>query len=307
MATETTARDSIRETSDTAWVIGRKICLSPQSSPPPTGAFWSDGAGSYYAITDAHPAPVESRPLPPTSLFQKVYDAGDCSAVWTIGEAYCKVHILDRRIPRAIREHVTLDRVKKRHPSFIIPEVHHYAEFDGRSYLFASKVHVDTLGQAWAKMEEDTKRNCVLRVVSIIKELAAWQSDEISGADGEYMSDLFLTPLGTEKDCSPQNLLRNCTELGMNVSKFLFYHCDLGPGNIIVDTAGAIVGIIDWETAGFVPREWIRTKFCISSGLDLPADDMKERMDWRGRVQKELGREGFPEIAERWFPWWSRD
>lgn len=83
----------------------------------------------------------------------------------------------------------------------------------------------------------------------------------------------------------------------MNCSIFYFYHCDLGPGNIIVDNDAQIVGILDWETAGFVPREWIRTKFCISSGMDLPGDGEK-RTDWRRRVQKQLEGEGSPEVAD---------
>jgi hypothetical protein len=28
--------------------------------------------------------------------------------------------------------------------------------------------------------------------------------------------------------------------------------------------------MIDWETAGYVPREWVRTKFHLSSGMDFP-------------------------------------
>ncbi len=93
----------------------------------------------------------------------------------------------------------------------------------------------------------------------------------------------------------------------MDCSTFTFYHCDLGPGNIIVSLAEGSIGIIDWETAGFVPKEWIRTKFCVSSGMDLPEGDQDSRVDWRRRVQRELEKEGFPEIAERWMTWWSNE
>lgn len=31
--------------------------------------------------------------------------------------------------------------------------------------------------------------------------------------------------------------------------------------------------IIDWEMAGSAPREWVRTKVCVSSGMDLSGDD----------------------------------
>jgi hypothetical protein len=91
----------------------------------------------------------------------------------------------------------------------------------------------------------------------------------------------------------------------MDCSAFIFYHCDLGPGNIIVKPAERSTGIIDWETAGFVPKEWIRTKFCISSWMDLPGQDQVSRVDWRRRVQKQLEKEGFSEIADQWMVWWS--
>lgn len=298
-------RESIRETSDNSWVLGGRILLWRQPSPPSSGTFWSDGTGSFYTITDAPQPPPESWPLPATSHIKKVYDAGDVSADWMMGEAFFKVKILDERIPRATREHVTLNHLRNRSLSFTIPEVHHHAEFNGRYYIFMSKIHGETLGQAWARMGEEAKQDCASQVVSICKELAAWQADSISGVDGEHLSDLFLTPLGTQKNCSPGNFLRNCLELGMDCSTFMFYHCDLGPENIIVKATGEIVGIIDWETAGFVPKEWIRTKVCFSSGLDLPGDDIKERTDWKRRLQSQLETEGFPNVVDRWLAWWS--
>ena len=59
----------------------------------------------------------------------------------------------------------------------------------------------------------------------------------------------------------------------MECSSFYFYHCDLGPVNIIVDSATESIGLIDWEIAGFVPRDWIRTKFHCYSGHDLEFED----------------------------------
>ncbi|KKK22180.1 hypothetical protein ARAM_007478, partial [Aspergillus rambellii] len=54
---------------------------------------------------------------------------------------------------------------------------------------------------------------------------------------------------------------------GMDCSDLVFYHADLGPGNIIVEDVPRTgsLGLIDWEIAGYFPRGWIRT-----NGLDLP-------------------------------------
>ncbi|CAI7586955.1 unnamed protein product [Penicillium palitans] len=55
---------------------------------------------------------------------------------------------------------------------------------------------------------------------------------------------------------SPSQLLKNCTEMSMDVSTLVFYHCDLGPTNLLVDASTGSLGIIDWELAGYVPIEW---------------------------------------------------
>ncbi|KAH7202538.1 hypothetical protein BKA60DRAFT_581489 [Fusarium oxysporum] len=70
----------------------------------------------------------------------------------------------------------------------------------------------------------------------------------------------------------------------MNCSEFLFYHCGLCPENIIVNTTDGSLGLIDWETASFVPREWIRTKFRVPGGSDLPSHDHDSRGTWRREV-----------------------
>jgi hypothetical protein len=294
--------ESIQEIDDNSWVIGDKILLSRQRSPP-SGSAWSGGKGSFYVISEAlYPLP-QSRPLSATTHIKKVYDAGGVSAVWSIGDAFFKVKILD---PDATREHVMLDYLHKKRPlSFATPSVHYHAEYDGRYYIVLSGLTGQTIEEAWPNIDEAVKQHYVSRVANICKELALWQADSISGVDGQHLSDLYLTQLGLPKDCSPRNLLNNCKVLGMDCSAFIFYHCDLGPSNIIVNQGS--VGIIDWETAGFVPKEWVRTKCRISSGMDLPGSDQESRGDWRKRVQKRLKKEGFQEIAHQWMALWSNE
>lgn len=276
--------ESIQEIDDNSWIIGERILLSRRHSP---------SSGSFHIISEATFPLPPSRLLLATSQIQLVYDAGGVSAVWSIGEIFCKVKILD---PGATREHVTLEYLSKRSLSFAVPEVYYHAEYDDRYYIILSRLAGQTLIKAWPNMDEEMKQQYVSRVAKVCKELAAWQADGISGVDGQYLSDRYLTRIGMPKDCSPRNLLNNCKDLGMDCSAFMFYHCDLRPGNIIVNPGEGSLGILDWETAGFVPKEWIRTKFCVSSGMDLPDGD---QVDWRSRVQKQLEREGFSEISEQ--------
>jgi hypothetical protein len=81
---------------------------------------------------------------------------------------------------------------------------------------------------------------------------------------------------------SPHCLIEMCKEVGMDCAKFYFYHCDLGPGNIIVNEAH--------ESCDFVPLEWIRTKFRVDGRLDFPGYDYEKRVDWRRRVRSRRGR-----------------
>jgi hypothetical protein len=115
----------------------------------------------------------------------------------------------------------------------------------------------DTLIDAWPNMDEATKQQCVSRVVEVCKEMAIWQANSISGIDGKHLSDQYLTRFGMPENCSPQNLLNNCKSLEMDCSAFMFYHCDLGPGNIIVNGAEGLIGIIDWICSQRVDKDQV--------------------------------------------------
>ena len=274
-----------------------RVLLSRQHLPS-SNFTWSDGKGSFYFISKApYPLPP-SRPLPSTTHIQMVYDAGG-----NVSSLEHRRRLLQGQDPGSgynTREHVTLNYLHNKRPlSFAIPDVYYHAEFDGRYYILLSRLTGQTLIEAWTNMDDAMKQHYVSRVVKICKELAVWQADCISGVDGQHLSDEFLTRKGLPKDFSPRNLLINCKDLGMDCSSFIFYHCDLGPGNIIVNPKEGSIGIIDWETAGFVPKEWIRSKFRISSGMDLLGCDQESRVDWRRRVQRKLEKEGFPDIVEQ--------
>jgi hypothetical protein len=83
-------------------------------------------------------APPPPRRLSATTNIQMVYDASGVSAVWSIGEDFCKVKILD---PGTTREHGTLDYFRNKRPlSFATPDVHYRAEYDGRYYIILSSL-----------------------------------------------------------------------------------------------------------------------------------------------------------------------
>ena len=221
-------------------------------------------------------------------------------AVWEIGNAFLKVIIPSS--PHVTREHSTLKALHEMElTDFEIPDVLFHGEWDGRYYIILTKLNGQTLHEAWPSMTEMAKTKCVTRTTDICRQLSRRTANYIGGMDGQHLPEYYLAKHDEERDFSCKILLRNCQELEMDCSTFILYHCDLGPGNFIVDLANDSIGIIDWECAGFVPREWIRTKFRVCSGTDLNHGDLKH--EWRLRVQEKLGEEGFHDIAYKWMDW----
>lgn len=294
--------DYIREVDARTWIIGGTILLSREGSPSNTS--WGDGNGKFFNIAESESPPPQSRPLSAQSNIQLIHNVGEESAVWRIGEAYCKVKNL--KCADFTREHTTLRFVKGKRPTtFEMPSVIYHGEHNGRYLIILNRLHGETIANIWWDLDEKTRDYCVNQIVNACKELATWRGDAICGIDGLHLSEERLGSR-TELDMSPEVLLKNCRTLGMNCSSFHFYHCDMGPGNVIFNRMNGKIGVIDWETAGYVPKEWIRTKFRVSMGLNLPGVDDDSKNDWRRRIQQQLGKEGFGDVADLWMVWSER-
>ncbi len=287
--------DSIQAVNDTSWVIGGKLLLSRQPIPSPTQPSWSDSKSGFFVLSDAplplplvQPHPEGSAELP------LVYAAGDQSAVWCAGDAFIKVR--DLRHQKFTKEHVTLEFMKGKRPlGFDIPEVLYHGEWIDRYYLIISRVPGITLAAAWPTMDEELRQFYVARVAEECEKMAEWKSEStgICGVDGGDLSEYYLAKT---ESMGPGQLRENSIAMGMDVSSLVFYHCDLGPGNVIVSPETRCLGLIDWEIASFVPREWARTKFHVSSGLDFP--NLEDGTDWRRLVARKLAAMGFVEVIE---------
>jgi hypothetical protein len=96
-------------------------------------------------------------------------------------------------------------------------------------------------------MFEDEKEHVVTRVVEICAEIKVFQSNAMTGSDCNWMS-----PLQEPRDDRVEVLQQQCQELGMDCSVFILSHNGLGPTNMIVN--GDRIVVIDWEMAGYAPR-----------------------------------------------------
>ncbi|KAJ0159875.1 hypothetical protein CTA2_8968 [Colletotrichum tanaceti] len=314
---EIPVRESIRQLSHDSWVIGGRILLSRTKSSsgfPSTSCTWSDGDGAYFSVSEydnSNNEDLPGEPLPKGGPIEKVHDAGDASAVWSIGDAFLKVRALQTTTNHnTTREHITLDYLHnptKFELNFPAPRALYHAEFGSRYYLITSRIPGQTLETTWPQMTELEKQFCVDRVVNICKDLVRYggESSAICGVDGKHLNENWMSPPGKD-DRSPEAQLAYCSEIGMVCSDLVLAHNDMGPYNVIVNLArmdNDSVGIIDWEMAGYVPRHWVRTKFrvCFAMDFDFPGDAderRSERVGWRRRVQQKLEQEDFPDVAE---------
>ncbi|CAG7947694.1 unnamed protein product [Penicillium nalgiovense] len=143
-------------------------------------------------------------------------------------------------------------------------------------------------------------------IVDVCIFLESRECNILRGVDGKNALEPLLIKRGAIEDYSPSNLQQACESIGMDCSNLVFYHADLGPGNIMVDEetpkTGSI-GIIDWELAGYFPRGWIRTKFRLSRGMNLEDSATDNPTEWRAGVQELLGDHGFEHYASEWVSW----
>ena len=122
---DTTLRDS-------NLVLHRSPCLSDVAT-------WNDdGDNSSYTLTEA-PTPLPSATKPPDSPYIKlVYEAGDCCAIWSIGnKVSCKARYTRKGVTP---ESATINFVRDQQPSFETPKVLHHAFSGDRSFLFLQSI-----------------------------------------------------------------------------------------------------------------------------------------------------------------------
>ncbi|OBT47676.1 hypothetical protein VE00_02181 [Pseudogymnoascus sp. WSF 3629] len=293
---------SLKQINLDTWLIdGLVLHRSPYLSDAAT---WNDDVdNSSYTLTEATTStPSATAPLD-SPYIKLVHDVGDASAVWSIGnKALCKVRYIEEGVTP---ESVTLNFVRDQQPSFETPRVLHHAFGKDRSYLFLERVPGQTLDAAWPSLNEYWRRHYVKAVADICREMAEWKGLKFGGVDGQNIPEAYLLKSSAPEDFSSANLQAACEAMGMDCTDFVFNHADLGPTNIIVEDEpnSGKVGIIDFEIAGYFPRSWIRTKFRISSGMDLSplADDNPHW--WRSEVQRALGANGFDDVVKAWEEW----
>ncbi|KAH7017194.1 hypothetical protein EDB80DRAFT_564489 [Ilyonectria destructans] len=294
-------KNVLQEISETSWILGGKILLSRTSTPTPGKPSWSSGHGDFYTISEApSPMPPVRSPSYTDESLKLLCYAHEWKATWRVSEAYLLVQ--KPVSPLSAREHTTLEYIQSKGDlGFVTPRVHYHDEFDGRYYLILNDMPGKCMQKVWYTLGPDEKTYYIEQVVKMVKQLSEWQSDTMEGARGGPVLEWFLNdPITGDSNIKPENLLRTAAAMNMDCLSFHFSHNDLKPCRITVNGIGKPIGVWNWSTAGFVPKDWIRTKFLRFRSMNLPSrsDEYNtEVAEWRERIQERLGEEGFPEAT----------
>jgi aminoglycoside phosphotransferase (APT) family kinase protein len=163
-----------------------------------------------------------------------------------------------------------------------VPHVLNTQQVKGRSFIHMTYIEGQTLETKWPDMSSDEKSRVAYQLRDIVDQMRSIKppTDYIGGCGGANITDArdyttYSVPACTGEDGFNQYLASSLFERipppikkamldrlqkDMAGHKIMFSHCDLAPRNIIVKD-GNIVGLIDWELAGWYPEYWEYVKF----------------------------------------------
>jgi len=173
------------------------------------------------------------------------------------------------------------------HTSIPVPTVYHAFTHRGKTYILMERIRGETMAKKWHSLSDTSKASIFNQLKQIIEELRSISSEttSVSNLDGGPIYDCRLPqtsswgPFGTIYDfhlALRNNITVKCLEaqtqslLGpatiSDIRKLVAFHesviqppvlthGDLSSFNILLRN-DKIVGIIDWETAGWLPYYW---------------------------------------------------
>ena len=81
-------------------------------------------------------------------------------------------------------------------------------------------------------MDKELRQHYIGRVAGLCKKMSEWKGEAISGVDGRHLKEFYLRTRD-DQSLDPEGLRKRCVGMGMDTSNLVFYHCDLGPTNIL--------------------------------------------------------------------------
>ncbi|KAL2757432.1 hypothetical protein ACRALDRAFT_2100321 [Sodiomyces alcalophilus JCM 7366] len=192
--------------------------------------------------------------------------------------------VVQKRGDRVTRSEEAALFFVKEYTKVPLPELYAADYFfkDGKEHgiFLMSLVDGSPLHVVWDGFDNSTKERICHELWGTVRQLRQIPRPPALGhlyqclADGSPSSDVLLedlnqppSPILSDDDLQARIYKRylhhnggsfpeNLPSILPHSSKSVFTHGDLTPRNIIVDSAGRITGIVDWENAGWYPDYW---------------------------------------------------
>ncbi|KAI1825458.1 kinase-like protein [Xylaria intraflava] len=227
-------------------------------------------------------APMKGEPSVPYAFPR------DCSTITSTWG--CEVQAWDGDIlkkgDRVTRNEEAALRLVKEHTNIPVPAVFKSdykttARGHPWGYIWMERLRGTPLHKLWDGLEAPTKAHICRQLWGFVDQLrkiprpAEFEHLYQCGADGSLCQDVMLKDLNSD---APMPILDDQAFRNRINERYLFYaggtygehlpdflpradssvftHTDLAPPNILVDESYTIVGLLDWESAGWFPDYW---------------------------------------------------
>ncbi|OOF99033.1 hypothetical protein ASPCADRAFT_127608 [Aspergillus carbonarius ITEM 5010] len=165
------------------------------------------------------------------------------------------------------------------HTSIPVPKVHCAFTHTGTTYIVMERINGEMIGSGWVNRSEQTKAKLLSQLSRMIIEMRELQPPEGMGVTSVDNGSLFdcrlpgpshtlrLGPfatvqdfhrylrIGVEADAGHDPEIQTLIEQHGRGWPVVFTHGDLSSLNILA-RGDEVVGIVDWETAGWYPSYW---------------------------------------------------
>jgi len=176
----------------------------------------------------------------------------------------------------------------RQHTSVPVPKVHCAFKHQGQTYIVMERIQGQKLAVGWLERSEESKLHLLAQLRSLVDEIRTLKprhGSSVCSVDGGSLFDMRLPGLGvtyptpTSRRFGPFEDIalfhlwlrrpvekvenKNYPEVNSLVTMHdttdwgspIFTHGDLSSLNVLV-RGESIVGIVDWETAGWYPSYW---------------------------------------------------
>lgn len=170
--------------------------------------------------------------------------------------------------------------------SIPIPKVHCAFVHKGRAYILMERIRGDDIPRAWGKLSEPARDKVYAQLRAMLQELRALKPPPGAGVESCTGGSLYASRIKNGKprfgpfktmqefhywlregfkasDADITHISKSeCADIERMVEMHngpwpppVFTHADLNPCNVLIRD-GEVVGIIDWEFAGWLPHYW---------------------------------------------------